>query len=604
MASTSPTAGAGQESIPFYRNVKVIGFLAQLIFVIIILAGVAVLVNNVVSALQTSNLPADFSFLDNRAGIPIAESVIRYSPNDSYARGFFVGFLNTLKVALVGVILASMLGVLIGVMRLSAHWLLRQIATVYVETIRNTPLPVQIVFWFTAVLTPLPPRIQNPILLPGGALFSNQGIAFPWLYPSYRFANWWPWLIGALVVLIVLYFVRRRQIVASERPGNPWVLSLLAAVVVAGGGYLVSTLGTSLPQDLAAEFLPDRGRGTVFIDANGDGSFDPDEAFVPFASLTVQVEEARLEVTSQNLTESRGIVDGTFRFPLVRRSETELLEIGFLEPDDGDSYAIHFLNDPNVGLVYRDRNGDGAFDPGEEIDPERDDGRGYSGIKLQMTVRGFERRVIADRNGEFRLPIFEPVGAVDEAEAGGGGGPIGGLFGAPTGEDASGIASTITLNQQAPLTWSRPTIPVSNYAGGIRLTTSFLALLLALVVYTASFIAEIVRGGVLAVPKGQREAAQALGLSGYQIFTLIVFPQALRIILPPMISQYLNLTKNSSLAPLAGYAELFVISSIIANQTGASIPMALLLVASYLVISATFALVLNSVNERLKLVER
>jgi general L-amino acid transport system permease protein len=222
-----------------------------------------------------------------------------------------------------------------------------------------------------------------------------------------------------------------------------------------------------------------------------------------------------------------------------------------------------------------------------------------------MTVRGFERRVVADRNGEFRLPIFEPVGAVvEEAEGGGGGGPIGGLFGAPTGEDASGIESTISLNRQAPLTWSRPSIPVSTYSGGIRLSTSFLALLLALVVYTASFIAEIVRAGVQAVAKGQREAAQALGLSGYQIFTLVVFPQALRIIMPPMISQYLNLTKNSSLAPLAGYAELFVISSIIANQTGASIPMALLLVASYLVISVTFALVLNSVNERLKLVER
>ncbi|MDF1524090.1 MAG: ABC transporter permease subunit, partial [Trueperaceae bacterium] len=142
------------------------------------------------------------------------------------------------------------------------------------------------------------------------------------------------------------------------------------------------------------------------------------------------------------------------------------------------------------------------------------------------------------------------------------------------------------------------------YEGGMRFTVNYLALLLALVIYTSAFIGEIVRGGIQAIAKGQREAAQALGLSGYQIFTLVVFPQALRIVLPPVISQFLNLTKNSSLAPLAGYAELFVVAGIVANQTGASIPIALLLVVSYLTISLVFAFVLNVVNDRLALVER
>ena len=109
---------------------------------------------------------------------------------------------------------------------------------------------------------------------------------------------------------------------------------------------------------------------------------------------------------------------------------------------------------------------------------------------------------------------------------------------------------------------------------------------------------------LLMVAKGQREAANALGLSGYQTFTLVVFPQALRIVLPPVISQYLNLTKNSSLATLAGYAELFVIANIVSNQTGAAIPIALLLVGSYLAISLAFSLVLNKVNAKLALVER
>lgn len=155
-----------------------------------------------------------------------------------------------------------------------------------------------------------------------------------------------------------------------------------------------------------------------------------------------------------------------------------------------------------------------------------------------------------------------------------------------------------------PLVYSSVHIPVSTYEGGARLTVNYLAMLLALVVYTSAFIGEIVRGGIQAVAKGQREAANALGLSGYQTFSLVVFPQALRIVLPPVISQYLNLTKNSSLATLAGYAELFVIANVISNQTGAAIPIAILLIGSYLAISLTFSVVLNKVNASLALVER
>ena len=151
---------------------------------------------------------------------------------------------------------------------------------------------------------------------------------------------------------------------------------------------------------------------------------------------------------------------------------------------------------------------------------------------------------------------------------------------------------------------SFPSIPRGNYVGGISLSAAYLALLIGLVVYTASFIAEIVRGGIQAVPKGQREAAKAVGLSNYQTFRLVVFPQALRIILPPMISQYLNLTKNSSLAILVTFQDFFSISNIVANQTGAAIPVIVIVIGGYLIISLTFAFILNIVNERMALVER
>ena len=233
---------------------------------------------------------------------------------------------------------------------------------------------------------------------------------------------------------------------------------------------------------------------------------------------------------------------------------------------------------------------------------------GFGGVALNMTVTGFERRVVADRDGQFRIPGFEAVSEAEAtAEAGEeeGGNQRFGVFGSPGSSDEEAtLSADVELLESNPLVFSRAFVPVANYEGGIRLTVNYLALLVALVVYTASFIAEIVRGGIQAVPKGQTEAAKALGLSGYQIFNLVVFPQALRIIMPPMISQYLNLTKNSSLAPLAAYAELFVIASIVANQTGASIPVAIILIVGYLAISFVFAFVLNIVNERMALVER
>jgi general L-amino acid transport system permease protein len=170
--------------------------------------------------------------------------------------------------------------------------------------------------------------------------------------------------------------------------------------------------------------------------------------------------------------------------------------------------------------------------------------------------------------------------------------------------DDSDVNATFEVLPLRPWVVSTPSVPVTNYVGGITLSTSFLALLLALVIHTAGFIAEIVRAGIQAVPKGQREAARTLGLNPWQTFSIVTFPQALRIILPPMISQYLNLSKNSSLAPLAAYVELFAISVIIANQTGATIPVILIIIASYLIISFTFALILNVVNDRIALVER
>lgn len=600
------------ERIPFWRNVKTIGILAQVVFVILVLAGVAVLAVNVSTALSRSNLPADFGFMDARAGIPIAERPIPYEPSDPYWRALLIGFLNTLKVSLVGVVFASILGVGAGVARLSPNWLLRQVATWYVEILRNTPLAVQIIFWYTAALATVPPNITAPIRLPGGMYFSNRGLAFPFAYPGYGFDAWLPWLAVAVLIAGAGWWWRRQAILRSDRPGRAWPWALALLILIAGIGYAVSSVRASPPDDLALEVSPDRGRGLTFLDRDGNGRRTAAEPRYGYARVLIRVERGVLEGRSQNLIESRALQHSALRFPILEEGEFESYELHFLDPGDAERFSVHWLIEPTVGRLYVDANGDGEWQRGEEVDPETN--RGYRNVRTELVVEGFERILVSDRDGSFRFPSFTPPGEAeslseegDEAAApAGAAGGLAGLFAAPADDDEEGAALELDaeLLASGALVWSTPTVPVSNYEGGFRFTPSYLSLLLALVIYTSSFIAEIVRGGLQAVPRGQTEASQALGLSARQTFSLIVFPQAVRIVLPPMISQYLNLTKNSSLGPLAAYGELFAVSTIVANQTGASVPVTVLIIASYLLISFVFAFFLNIVNARLAIVER
>lgn len=638
MATQARPMGPQPERIPFYRNVKTLGTLAQLVFVGALVLGIVVLYFNVTTALERSRIPASFEFLGSRAGIPIGESLISYNTSDTYARALLVGVLNTLRVALVGVVLATLLGILVGVMRLSKNWLLRQVALVYVETIRNTPLAVQLVFWFYAVLIPLPPLISNPVELPLGGYFSQVGLALPWFYPSYTFNAWLPWLGGALALFVVLYLFRRWQIRRSERPGNAWLVPLVAALVVAGVGF--PRASSPLPGGTATEFSAERGRGTVFVDADGDGERSRDERALPYTRVRVAVPEGILTDNTQTIVESRRRTGGTFRFPALKEREFGEAEVTFANPEAAQGLAIHYFNFPSSGIVYRDANGNGSYERGEER-PGEEGQLGYNGLTMRLRVVDFTRTLTADRTGQFRVPQLESQAQLDaaaaaaqpdpaeeseaeapsegragspadlfgggEAEEEGGSSSPADLFGgsdAATDEEAPGVEATVTPLPSGPLVLSSPTVPVTSYEGGVQFSSPFLALLLGLVIYTASFISEIVRGGILAVNKGQREASKSLGLSDNQTFNLVVFPQALRIILPPLISQYLNLTKNSSLALLITFVDFFAIGRIIGNQTGATVPIIVIIMAGYLLVSFSFALVLNIVNARFALVER
>lgn len=387
-----------------WRDTRFLQLLAQVLFIIILAAAAAFLYANVTTNLARQGLAVGYGFLDNAANFDIGETSIPYQPSNTYARAFLVGLTNTLLVSFWGIILATILGVLTGVARLSSNWLLRQIASAYVGVIRNTPLILQLMFWYFGIILQLP-NVRNALSIPGPVYLSNRGLYLPVPRATPAFSGFWPFILAALIALLAISFVFRRRAQQSEAQGlvytpSPWRWVLYVAV----------------------------------------------PAIILLAGFILQ--------------------------PLP-------------------PFIIHV-----------------------------------------------------------------------------------------------------------------PELAGLNFRGGLHLTPEFAALLFGLVVYTAAFIGEVVRAGIQAVPRGQWEAARSLGLHPGAILRLVVFPQALRIIIPPTTSQYLNLAKNSSLAIAIGFPDLFSIAATIFNQTGAAIEVIAIIMISYLAMSLVTSLLMNIYNARTRIPER
>jgi general L-amino acid transport system permease protein len=352
---------------------------------------------NAKANLDAQKISSGFGFLDNTAGFGINQSLIPYDESDTYGRVFFVGLLNTLLVAGIGIVLATILGFFVGIARLSPNWLVARLAGGYVELIRNLPLLFQILFWYLAVLGTLPGPRQS-ISIFGEIFLNNRGIIVP------------------------------------------------APVAGEGAGAVIVALALSV-----------------------------------IAAIALGLWAKRRQIRTGR------------QFPLF-----------------------------------------------------------WSGLALVV------------------------------------GPPLVALV-------ATGF----------PIGFERPELRGFNFVGGVRLLPEFVALLLALTTYTAAFIAEVVRAGVLAVPRGQTEAAFALGLRRGLTLRLIVVPQALRVIVPPLTNQYLNLTKNSSLAVAVGYPDLFaVFAGTTLHQTGQAIEIIAITMAVYLAISLFTSALMNWYNAHIRVAER
>ena len=397
MSQSSLTRVFYRKGVPLWRDVVVLQWIAQILSAVLVLVFLWFFVSNVLRGAEVRGLSWSYSFLKEAAGFPISESVIPYDEAQTFGYAFIVGLLNTLKVSLVGVVLATILGIIAAVARLSTNWLVSRIASVYIEIIRNVPLLVQLFFWYFGFFQRLPP-VQEATALPGPSYLSQRGLYIAWFKPTSTFWLWMIFVGVAIVAALVLYFYLSR--------------------------YQVQTGRTTYPVATA------------------------------FAVLVVL--------------------------------------------------------------------------------------------------------------------------------------PVAGWF----------------LVGDNPLASNVPVLGKFNFDGGLRVTPEFAGMLVGLVVYTGAFIAEVVRAGILAVHKGQFEAARALGLTQMQVLRLVVLPQSLRVIIPPLISQYLNLAKNSSLAILIGYADVFFVGRTIINQSGRAVPVFLLIMAIYLTISLVTSVIMNIYNRRVRLVER
>ena len=379
----------GSEKIPFWRDVRVLRVLFQVIFLLGVILLLAILYTNMLRGLRGLGLTLNLNFFQDEAGFDISEGAIPYDPSDTYLKAFWVGILNTLSVSIIGIVCATFIGLLFGIARLSSNWLIRTIAAAYVECFRNIPLLLQIIFWYTAVVAQFP-NIRESISLFGGAFINNRGVYLPSPEPTPGLTIWL-WFLGAgLLLAVFLYVLRWRQLQRLDRPGFRAKWALPAFLIVALCGW-------------------------------------------------------------------------------------------FLTP-----------------------------------------GR--------------------------------------------------------------------------PFTLDLPVLQGFNYQGGMRFTPEFSSLLIGLSIYTSAFIAEVVRSGIQSVVKGQREAARAVGLKEGQTLRLVVLPQAIPIIVPPLTSQYLNLAKNSSLATAVAFPDLFRVGETMMNQTGQSIPVFAMIMVSYLVMSLTTSAVMNWYN--------
>ncbi|MBI2878851.1 MAG: ABC transporter permease subunit, partial [Candidatus Rokubacteria bacterium] len=229
---------AGPARVAWWRNERVHRVLAQVVFLLAVIAVAGLLYANVRSQLRARGLTTGYGFLYGQAGFPIGEG-IEYHEGDPYWYAFLVGVVNTIRVSFFGIVLATILGTFTGIARLSSNWLLSKLAGAYIEIIRNIPLLIQLVFWYFAVILQLP-GVKESVVLPGSIFLSNRGTALPLLAPTAAFSAWLPFAAAGLVLAPLLWRWRMRRQELTGQPGRGLVWAGGALLGLPALGWLVA----------------------------------------------------------------------------------------------------------------------------------------------------------------------------------------------------------------------------------------------------------------------------------------------------------------------------------------------------------------------------
>ncbi|MEX2423029.1 MAG: ABC transporter permease subunit [Acidimicrobiia bacterium] len=506
--STELRRRPSQSRPPIWRNATFLKWAAQLVVLGGVLALAWILGSQAAANLEAQGRSFEWDFLTRPAGIQIGEGI--FTRPDTAIQALQTGAVNMLRITISGILAATLLGVIVGVARLSTNWLLNKIAAFYVETLRNIPLLVQIVFWFF-VSTITFPGVEADREGDAWLIVTNKGVSIPWLFPT---ATFWQWLVFVAAGVVAARMVYRSRIARLEQtgsdtyPGRFAFLTLLGFVVVGWFAHPIAGAAGWIWQLLVwvVEAIPLFG----------------------WQLLLAGIAIALAARWIRSFIESRRSPAGLAKFTdddWFRLSLAGALGVGA---------AIVFLLVP--GLV------------GAAVDV------------VDFVLRFLDQKFDFLRTGE-------------------------------------------------PLRFARPDVVVpGRFAqigpSGMTMTPAFFGVWVGVTMYTAAFIAEIVRGGILAVPKGQTEAGLALGLRRSQLLRMIILPQAFRIILPPMGNQYLNLAKNTSLGIAVAYPEIVAVGQTLANQSGQFMQTFLLWIVFYLAISLIISYLVNYYNRRLRLVER
>lgn len=562
-------APQNQSPLNFLRDVRVLQVIGQIVFVLALLLVISQLGATASAELRARNLVPSYDYLNLRAGFDIAEKPAWYTSNSKYGEALLVGIINTLRVVSMGLVLTTILGVLVGIFLLSSNWLIRTISRVYVELLRNTPLLVQVFAWYFVVMYSFPPIDQALTFPPEGVWFISlrlplYALLYGLIYVAYlrRMPPQSPYRVGirtgflAAIILIEIAFFLSTRIAG-------WPLAF-------GGGnlgnpaFLVYAV-ISLALIIAAAYLAPAGTKALALGATV-GQLVGGSIFYFGAILNSSL---RFEVTPSIYASIRG-----FAFPEVLITSRFTEWFAFL--------GLGMILALGMWVWF----GRITETTGRVIRRE---------LYVAATVIGFA--VLG-----WLLVGIEPLPATVTVNQGGD------MVVMPL-EDAraANLLTREDLQQyaQAPLLVRTPEQNrFGRFVVGTEIAPEFMAMLLALVVYTSSHIAEIVRAGIQAVPYGQIEAARALGLSQPQVLRMVVLPQALRVIIPPLGNQYLGLSKNSSLAYAIGYADLFAVSYTVMNQSGQTITGFTLLMMFYLALSLFISAVMNWLNSRFQLVTR